>query len=118
MRRPCSLLIVLIAIVLSACQMLNPSSIEVKGVDLSRLSDGVYLGSYECFPVRVSVVVTIYEHTILAIEIVEHRTGQGGDAERIVADVLRNQTLAVDAVSGATLSSKCILKAVETALSR
>ena len=37
-------------------------------------------------------------------------------AEKIVNDVISEQSSEVDAVSGATVSSKCIIKAIENAL--
>jgi len=41
---------------------------------------------------------------------------KGKPAEAIVDSVVAAQSLQVDIVSGATLSSKCILKAIEVAL--
>ena len=46
----------------------------------------------------------------------EHVNGQGSGAERIPATVVEKQTLQIDMVSGATYSSKVILKAIENAL--
>ena len=50
------------------------------------------------------------------IKIIEHENGSGSKAEKIVDDVISRQSLKVDAASGATVSSKCIIKAVENAL--
>ena len=49
-------------------------------------------------------------------QLLEHQTGLGGKAEAIIDQVIQNQSLEVDAVSGATTSSKTILKAIENAL--
>ena len=46
----------------------------------------------------------------------EHKNGQGTPAEVIPEKVVETQTLEVDIVSGATYSSKVILKAIENAL--
>lgn len=50
------------------------------------------------------------------IKIIEHENGLGGKAEKIVDDVISRQSLEVDALSGATVSSKYIIKAIENAL--
>lgn len=84
--------------------------------DLSHMPDGNYAGEYAKGPVRVEVEVTVRQHKITDIVIVRHDNGLGGAAETITDDVIRKQSLEVDAVSGATVSSKCILKAIENAL--
>lgn len=48
----------------------------------------------------------------------EHQNGLGKKAGIINKSVIDNQTLKVDSVSGATVSSKVILKAIENALSK
>ncbi len=50
------------------------------------------------------------------ITILQHDNGLGSTAESIVNDVVKEQSLDIDTVSGATVSSKCILKAVENAI--
>lgn len=50
------------------------------------------------------------------IKIIEHENGLGSKAEKIVDDVISRQSLKVDAVSGATASSKYIIKDIENAL--
>jgi len=91
--------------------------IEIEDVDLSTISDGVYLGSYKSVPIEVHVKVTITNHIITDIEITKHVTGQGQGAEIIIDDILEEQSLDVDLISGATYSSKIILLAIKDALS-
>jgi uncharacterized protein with FMN-binding domain len=88
----------------------------ISEVDLSGLEDGVYTGSYKAFPVTAEVRVTVNNHRITEIELAEHNNGQGAPAEVIPDKVVEEQTLGVEAVSGATYSSKVILKAIENAL--
>ncbi len=88
----------------------------ISDVDLSRIEDGVYVGSYKVFPVAAEVKVTVNNHIITGIELVKHNNGQGAPAEIIPDKVVEAQTLEVDIVSGATYSSKVILKAIEDAL--
>ncbi len=88
----------------------------ISEVDLAGLENGVYTGSYKAFPVTAEVRVTINNHRITEIKLVEHKNGQGAPAEVIPDRVVEEQTLGVEAISGATYSSKVILKAIENAL--
>ena len=89
---------------------------EIENVDMSSAEDGVYNGSYSAFPVSAEVRVTIKDHKIEKIELIKHNNGQGEEAEIIPDMVTEAQTLDVDSVSGATYSSKVILKAIQNAL--
>ncbi|MBP7072288.1 MAG: FMN-binding protein [Clostridia bacterium] len=89
---------------------------SIPDVDLSKVADGVYKGSHKVFPVEAEVRVTIENHKIIGIELVKHFNGQGTAAEVIPDRVTEAQSLKVDIVSGATYSSKVILKAIENAL--
>lgn len=92
------------------------ADIPMKDVDLSSVSDGTYEGDYSSFPVSVTVEVTVRDHRIADINLLKHVNGQGQTAESITETVIREQSLEVDLVSGATYSSKVILLAVEDAL--
>ena len=48
--------------------------------------------------------------------ILQHDNGLESTAESIIHDAVKEQSLSIDAVSGAAVSSKCILKAVENAI--
>ena len=92
------------------------SETTINDVDLSRIPDGAYTGSYKVFPVEAEVKVTVKDGSILDIEIVRHINGRGSSAETIPDRVTEAQSLNVDIVTGATYSSKVILKAIENAL--
>lgn len=93
------------------------SKVEISNIDLSNKADGVYEGGFDFDEVvGARVRVTVENKRITKIEILEHRTGLGGKAEAIVDKVIDAQSLGVDAISGATGSSKIILKAIENAL--
>ncbi len=84
--------------------------------ELKDLEDGLYIGEFEKGLVAAEVEVQIRDHAIEAIEILRHDNGKGAKAERIVENVVARQSLQVDVISGATYSSKVILKAIEKAL--
>ena len=50
------------------------------------------------------------------IEILKHECGKGHPADVIVSDMIKDNTVDVDAVSGATMSSEVIKDAVRDAL--
>lgn len=92
------------------------SDIPIEAVDLAAIPDGTYKGSYQAFPVAAEVNVTVQEHRMIAIDLVKHSHGQGGAAEVIPDRVMEAQSLQVDAISGATYSSRVILLAIQDAL--
>lgn len=94
----------------------NVHNISVSMPDLSNIQDGDYIGEYSITPVHVKAEISVSNHQIANITILQHDNGLGNAAESIVNDVVEEQSLDVDAVSGATVSSKCILKAVESAI--
>ena len=85
-------------------------------IDLTKVDDGVYEGQCDTGVVRARVQVTVRDHQMESIELLEHENGKGTPAEAILDQMVQNQTTAVDSVSGATCSSKVIRKAVENAL--
>lgn len=93
------------------------SQLQIEEIDFSLIDDGEYWGDYSAFPVSAKVKVTIFNHEITEILILEHSNGQGGDAENITSSVIASQSLQVEVIAGATYSSKVILKAIENALS-
>lgn len=91
---------------------------QISEIDLSTVPDGSYEGEYTCFPVSVEVEVTVATGVITEIVLIKHQNGQGQPAEIILDDVLREQSLHVDSVAGATYSSRVILLAIEDALKK
>jgi uncharacterized protein with FMN-binding domain len=91
-------------------------NIKIGDVDLSDVRDGIYVGSCDARIISATVKVTVRDGEITGIELLEHKYDRGGPAVAIIDDILAEQSLEVDVVSGATNSSKTILKAVENAL--
>jgi len=91
-------------------------SIKIRNVDLIQLNDGYYLGSINFgFPYKVGV--RIEDHKIKNIEILNNRSSFYAKlAEGITYKILREKKINPDAVTGATTTSKALLKAIESAL--
>lgn len=85
-------------------------------VDLTQVEDGSYTGSHDVDMINAKVQVEVEDHKIKNIELLEHKNDRGEAAEKIVSQMVSQQKIKVDAVSGATNSSKVIQKAVENAL--
>lgn len=87
-----------------------------RALDLSLVPDNDYEGSYGKLPVYARVLVRVRGGEINAIELLEHRHGQGAAGEAVIRRILDEQSLLVDTVGGATYSAKTIVLAVEAAL--
>ena len=85
-------------------------------LDISNVPDGVYIGEYDVDFVYAKVEVTVQNGVITNIDILEHKNGRGSRAEVVVDRIVEEQKIEVDAVSGATLTSDTVLKAMENAL--
>jgi len=95
----------------------NLSHIDAGTVDVRSVPDGEYIGRHRVFPVSVKVKVIVVDGRIDRIDILRHFNGQGEAGEGVVERVLQAQSLEVDAITGATYSSRVILKAIELAIS-
>lgn len=90
----------------------------IREVDLSKLSDGVYNGSYHKARWTYDVEVTIRDHRITSIKNTNASMAAQADFNnKIEATMLERQGIGVDVVSGATINTKAFQKAVEAALS-
>lgn len=94
------------------------SAISFTEIDLADVPDGVYQGEYDAGQVSAKVQVMVKEHAIEEIDLLKHLNGKGQSAEKILDKMVEKQSVDVDAVSGATCSSKVLRKAVENALAR
>lgn len=91
-------------------------NLVINDIDLTNVDDGLYIGKVNAGVINVKVAVDVKENRIINLEILKHTNGQGDEANKIVDDIKNSQTLMVDNITGATLSSKVIKKAIENAL--
>ncbi|MDE6280296.1 MAG: FMN-binding protein [Oscillospiraceae bacterium] len=87
-------------------------------INISDVSDGIYIGEYDVNFIYAKVEVTVQNGKIIDISILEHKHERGKAAEAIIDEIVDEQRIDVDAISGATNSSTVIKKAVENALKR
>ncbi len=89
----------------------------IPSVDITQLKDSVYNGSFSYVGMPHRVAVTVKDHKIQQIEITKKYKRQWFKmAEGVIPRVIESQNTTVDAVCGATTSSKALLMAIHNAL--
>lgn len=95
-------------------------SLPLNRVDFSKLKDGTFTGEYEggMYKWRTNTVnVTVSGGKVSQIELVKSVEDRGEGWNKTLYDrVISSQTLQVDTISGATLTSKAYLQGIENAL--
>jgi uncharacterized protein with FMN-binding domain len=86
--------------------------------ELGQLKDGVYRGVYRNGPNKAVTKVTVCGGKIVGVELIEHfASWKGKEAEKIIPQrIIEQQSTRVDAVTGATNSSRVIMNAVQKAI--
>ena len=114
-------LVILIGMFLTVTNGLSEGAkVTLNGIDLTNVPDGSYIGTYDFKRWSNKVVVHVKDNQITAIDIVDDIPGatvtdcSGEMFRRVIAA----QDTRVDAVSGATVTSKAYLKAIEDAIGK
>jgi fumarate reductase flavoprotein subunit len=110
----------LLSTMILGCQSkpVNTPKVEEGGAG-SQFNPGTYEGEAKGHNDIVKVSVTVDENNIKEVKIVENKESEGiadGALELIPTRIVEGQTLAVDRISGATVTSMAILSATEQAL--
>ena len=99
-------------------QLVHFRNLQINEINLNQINDGYYTGTAS-FGFEYEVGVQIENHTIAEIDILKNRDSfYARQAEGIKYKLIREQKINIDAVTGATTTSKVLLKAIESALSR
>ena len=106
--------IVIVALVV-AC---SPAPLLGNRARSEGLNDGEFEGKFKSFPNSAKVKVIIVDGKITEVEMLKHGASSRGRpaAEKIPGMIVEAQRADVDAVSGATNSSRVIMNAVQNAL--
>lgn len=111
------LLIMMIMIVGSSIGLHYYRNIPIQDTDLSQLPDGSYQGQVEMGGFTYILSVEINNNRIQKIKILNNRNNSySHHAEAIIFRIMDHQNANVAAITGATTSSKVLMKAVENAL--
>jgi uncharacterized protein with FMN-binding domain len=85
-------------------------------VDLGQIPDGSYFGDCNVDFVSAAVRVDMAGGRIVTVDLLKHHNDRGEPANVIPGKIVQEQRVDVDAVTGATASSKVIQEAVYNAL--
>jgi uncharacterized protein with FMN-binding domain len=92
-------------------------NLQIPDVDLSRIDDGKYTGRVEHHDNTYELALTVAAHEVTEIQVLSCEGDEYDIQALVVLDrVITEQSLTVDAVSGATKSSKLYLMAAYNAL--
>ena len=117
-KRFIALLGIFIALSSAGCLWAESEELAIADINPRKVKDGAYEGEQVGDLVSAKVEVVVKNGAITEIKLLKHRHGPWHGANAIVGRVIAAQSLEVDVVSGATSSSKVILKAIEKALEK
>jgi uncharacterized protein with FMN-binding domain len=94
-------------------------SMEINNPDLMNIEDGIYKGEFNDGAGIYTVEVEISSHRISHVTMDTKRESAYVNYARPITDrIVKKQIVNVDAITGATTTSKCIMKAAENALKK
>lgn len=90
----------------------------IEEIDLSKIRDGIYQGEFTGGRWKNKLEVTVKDHEIKEIEMVESSSLSGMEefGQKVFQEVKEKQSLKIDTISGATVHTKTVLKSIENAL--
>ncbi len=92
-------------------------TLALSGINPSSIDDGVYIGTYESGRWVNQLEVQVGNGRITQIQVItDVKFVQEGVSDTLFEKVISAQDTKVDTVSGATVTSKAYLKAIENAL--
>lgn len=110
-------------LIFTAGERKEAKNLPIAIVDFKKLNDGTYIGEYEggMYKWRANKVqVTVSSGSVTDIKKLGEKKAECGEKPELTGElfnrVIEAQSLQVDTVSGATLTSKAYLKSVEDAL--
>jgi uncharacterized protein with FMN-binding domain len=93
------------------------SKVVINPVSITSIPDGAYIGTYKSGRWTNELTVTVKNHKITKIDVEKDvRIPKPEWREQLFNNVIEKQSLDVDIVSGATVTSKAYLKSIEDAL--
>jgi uncharacterized protein with FMN-binding domain len=110
--------VIIAGVMISLTQGLGEGkNIEINGLNMSKIEDGTYKGSYEFRRWSNELEVVVNENKITDIKILSDvKYANPAVSDKLFDEVIEAQDTRVIAVSGATVTSKAYLKSIENAL--
>lgn len=92
-------------------------NLVINPVDFSLIPDGEYIGEYRGYRWSNTLQVTVRDQRVTDIQMVKkQRLHLDEPVDQIISRIIEMQKLPVDVITGATATSKAIMKSVEIAL--
>ena len=89
-------------------------NLEINPINLGNVEDGVYEGTYVFGRWTNTVEITVENHKIIAIKVIRDVLFvKEGVSNEVFEKVIINQNTDIEMVSGATVTTKAYLKAIE-----
>jgi uncharacterized protein with FMN-binding domain len=93
--------------------------LTIKDIDVTKLNDGKYSGEYSYYRWNSKVEVMVSNHKITDIKFTGEEVNNFPNiADKLTDEVIEKQSLKVDTISGATITTKTYLKSIENALTK
>lgn len=110
-------LAVIVSIIVLMNGMEEGKTVKINQINLGNVEDGTYFGSYDLARWSNTVEVTVINHRIEKIEVIEDVMIQVDElTQRLFNNVIMNQSLDVDIETGSTVTSLAYLKSIENAI--
>lgn len=110
------------ALIFTSGERREGRNLPIAAVNFKQLKDGTYIGEYEggMHKWRANEVqVTVSSGKVTAIKLLKHKENRLPEfTDTLYNRVIQSQSLQVDTISGATITSKAYLKSVENALEK
>lgn len=114
------LLLFAVSFILYSCgQSPDPENVDVPAdtLDFSTLPEGTHRGTFTYGSFNFIVDVVVQDAAVTEIILIQNRDNDPSREAEVVLDrIVEAQSLNVDGVTGATVSSRSLMKAVESAL--
>lgn len=92
------------------------ANLNIYPVALSEISDGEYIGKYHGGRWTNEIKVTVKNHQIVQIDVLKDVLFSRPEVtSKLINQVVKQQKLDVDSISGATVTCKAYLKSIENA---
>ena len=108
------------ALIFTSGERREGKNLPIAVVDFKQLNEGTYIGEYEggMYKWRASEVqVIVSSNKVTDIKLLKHKENKSPEfTDELFNRIIKSQSLQVDTISGATITSKAYLKAVENAL--
>ena len=105
--------------VINAIELNKIRNLPIKSINIKSVDDGTYNGEAKAGSYVYKVKVEVENHRIVNIEGIDNRKSPYVSyAEGVFTKIIRQQKVDVDAITGATTTSKAFMKAVENALDK